>query len=256
MSGALVLAVAVRFGVARYPKGYAEWRVVTILAVVANVIPFAMFAWGEERVTSSMASVLNATTPLMTAAFAAIAMLPGERLNTRRVIGLLAGLVGVVIIVEPWRSGGGQVLGDLACIGAAACYGFGFVFTSRHITNRIPTMTAAVGQITAGAVLATLIACVTTATSNSAIHIDFEIAASVLTLGALGTGVAYLLFFHIIEVSGPTVASTVTFAMPFVGVVLGVLVLDESIGWNVALGGVVVIAGILAVRRKAAIQPL
>ncbi|MEY2468341.1 MAG: hypothetical protein QOF21_1039, partial [Actinomycetota bacterium] len=129
-------------------------------------------------------------------------------------------------------------------------------YTSRYVTNRIPTMTAAVGQISAGAVLAALVACVTTATSDSATHIDFEIAASVLTLGAVGTGVAYLLFFHIIEVSGPTVASTVTFAMPFVGVLLGVLVLDESIGWNVAVGGVIVIAGILAVRRRAAVQPL
>jgi drug/metabolite transporter (DMT)-like permease len=257
VSGAVVLGVAVRFGVARYPKGLYEWRVVALLALVSNVFPFALFAWGEERVTSSLASVLNATTPLWTAGLAAAAILPGEHLNLRRVAGLLTGMAGVVVIVEPWRSGGGQVLGELACVGAAACYGVGFVFTSRFITGKIPPMTAAVGQITAGAVLASAIAAGTTFTSNSATHVDFGIAASVVTLGAIGTGVAYLLFFHIIEMSGPTVASTVTFAMPFVGVLLGVLVLGESVGWNVALGGAIVIAGILLVRRKLVVdEPL
>jgi drug/metabolite transporter (DMT)-like permease len=257
VSGAVVLSVAVAFGVARYPKGAIEWRIVTVMALVSNVFPFALFAWGEERVTSSLASVLNATTPLWTAALAAIAFLPGERLNLRRSVGLVLGMAGVIVIVEPWRAGGGQVLGELACVGAAACYGVGFVYTSRFISGKIPPMTAAVGQITAGAVLASVIAAVTTATSSSATHVDLHIAAAIVTLGAVGTGVAYLLFFNLIENSGPTVASTVTFAMPFVGVLLGVLVLDETIGWNVAFGGLVVIAGIMLVRRRIVVpEPL
>ncbi len=254
VSGAIILGIAAAFGVARYPRGRDEWRVVILMALISNVFPFALFAWGEERVTSSLASVLNATTPLWTAAMAAAAMLPGEGLNVRRVAGLLSGLAGVVIIVEPWNSGGGQVLGELACVGAAACYGIGFVFTSRHISGKIPAITAAIGQITAGAVMASAIALVTTVASNSETHVDFGIAASVLALGSLGTGVAYLFFFHLIETSGPTAASTVTFAMPFVGVLLGVLVLDERVGWNVAVGGAIVIVGIVAVRRRVAVE--
>ncbi|MDP1795115.1 MAG: DMT family transporter [Acidimicrobiales bacterium] len=254
VTGALVLAVAVSFGVARYPRGWWEWRVVILMSLISNVVPFALFAWGEERVTSSLASVLNATTPLWTAGLAAAALLPGERLNIRRVTGLLAGMAGVVIIVEPWRSGGGEVLGELACVGAAACYGIGFVFTSRYITGKIPSITAAVGQITAGAVMASAIALVTTIASDAPTRVDFGIGASVVALGTLGTGVAYLFFFHLIETSGPTAASTVTFAMPFVGVLLGVLVLDEGVGWNVAVGGAVVIAGIVTVRRRVVIE--
>lgn len=254
LSGAFVLWVAVAFGAARYPKGRDEWRVVILMAVISNVFPFALFAWGEERVTSSMASVLNATTPLWTAGLAAAAMLPGERLSARRVVGLLLGLAGVVVIVEPWGSGGGQVLGELACVGAAACYGVGFVYTSRHITGKIPSMTAAVGQITAGAAIATVIAIATTLGTDATTHVDVEIAASVLTLGAVGTGIAYLLFFHLVETSGPTAASTVTFAMPVVGVLLGVVVLDERVGWNVAIGGAIVIAGIVAVRRRVVVE--
>ena len=255
VAGAAVLGVAVAFGVARYPKGWVEWRVVAVLAIVSNVVPFAMFAWGEERVTSSMASVLNATTPLFTAAVAAAAMVPNERLSARRVAGLLAGLAGVVVIVEPWRSGGGQVLGELACLSAAACYGFGFVITSRHVSGKIPAMTAAVGQISAGAVAATAVAVVATAAGSSDTTIDWQIAASVLALGVVGTGLAYLLFFRIIELSGPTVASTVTFAMPFVGVLLGVVVLHETVGWNVVLGGAIVIVGIVVVRRRTVYEP-
>jgi drug/metabolite transporter (DMT)-like permease len=197
---------------------------------------------------------LNATTPLWTAALAAAAFLPGERLNLRRSVGLLLGMAGVVVIVEPWRAGGGQVLGELACVGAAACYGVGFVYTSRFVSGKIPPMTAAVGQISAGAVVASVIAAVTMVTASGRTHVDLHIAASVLTLGAVGTGLAYLLFFNLIEMSGPTVASTVTFAMPFVGVLLGVLVLNETVGWNVALGGAVVIVGILLVRRRARVE--
>ncbi len=257
VAGALALAMAAAFGVARYPRGWGEWRVVAGLAVVANVLPFALFAWGEERVTSSLASVLNATTPLFTALLAAAAMLPGERLNPRRICGLLLGLGGVIVIVEPWNSGGGEVWGELACLAAAALYGVAFVYTARTITGRIPPLTAAIGQITAGAVMAVVVALVATASSNTTAHVDLRIAAAVVTLGAVGTGLAYLVFFHLIELGGPTAASTVTFAMPFVGVLLGVVVLDERVGWNVAIGGAIVIAGIITTRKRAVVvEPL
>jgi drug/metabolite transporter (DMT)-like permease len=253
-AGALALAIAAALGVARYPRGWQEWRIVTGLAVVANVIPFVLFAWGEQRVTSSLASVLIATTPLFTAMLAAAATLPGERLNRRRIAGLVLGLAGVVVIVRPWQSGGGEVLGELACLGAAAMYGVSFVYTARSITGRIPPLTAAIGQITAGAVMATVVALAASLGSDSVTHVDFHIAAAVVTLGAVGTGLAYLVFFHLIELGGPTAASTVTFAMPFVGVLLGVVVLDERVGWNVAIGGAVVIAGIVTVRRRVVVD--
>lgn len=254
LAGAVVLAFAVKLGAARYPVGVEEWKTVSILALASNVLPFALFAWGEERVTSSMASVLNATTPLWTALLAAAAMLPGERLNPRRVVGLVLGLAGVVVIVRPWGAGGGQVLGELACVGAAACYGLGFVYTSRRITGRIAPLSAAVGSVTAGAVMAVVLAVVATGVTGEMPRYEFGAAASVLALGAVGTGGAYLLFFSLIDLAGPTVASTVTFAMPFVGVLLGVVVLEEAVGWNVAVGGLVVLAGIMTVRRRIVVE--
>lgn len=248
--GAMALGIAVRFfGVARYPRGLDEWRLVAGQAVISNVIPFALFAWGEERVTSSLASVMNATTPLWTAALAALALVPGERLNLRRSAGLLLGMLGVVVILQPWNSGGGEVVGELACLGAGTMYGVGIVYTSKFISGRMPPMTAAVGQVTAGAAIAVVIAVVTTIVSHDTMHLETDIVLSVVTLGAVGTGLAFLLFMRLIEMNGPTAASTVTFLMPIVGVLLGVVVLDEKVGWNVAFGGVVVIAGVLLVRR-------
>ncbi|HUR76533.1 MAG TPA: DMT family transporter [Acidimicrobiales bacterium] len=257
VSGAAVLGVAVKFGAARYPRGLQDWKRVSILALASNVFPFALFAWGEQRVTSSLASVLNATTPLWTAVLAAAAMVPGERLSPRRGVGLLLGFAGVVVIVEPWQTGSGEVLGELACVAAAGCYGLGFVFTSRRITGRIPPLSAAVGSVTAGAAMSTVVAVLAILVTGDTPRFALDTTAAVLALGFFGTGLAYLFFFSLIDLAGPTVASTVTFAMPFVGVLLGVVVLDEHVGWNVGLGGLVVLTGILAVRRKITVgEPL
>ncbi len=221
------------------------------LAVIQNVIPFALFAWGQQRVTSSVASVMNATTPLWTAAFAAAATLPGERLTGRRVGALLAGLAGVAVIVEPWNGGGGgQIAGELACLAAAACYGVGFVFMSRNIMGKMHTMAAAVGQVTSGAAIASVLAVVVTVAGGPTPQVDAEIAGAVLALGALSTGLAFLLSFHLVDTTGPTATSAVTFLMPFVGVVLGVLVLDERLRWNLAAGGALVLLSAVRVRPK------
>jgi drug/metabolite transporter (DMT)-like permease len=255
LAGAAALSVAARLGFAAFPSTRREWSLVTTLSVIQNVIPFALFAWGEQRISSSSATMMNATTPLWTAAFAAGALLPGESMNRRRVGALLAGLAGVLVIVEPWSAGGGgEFLGDLACLGAAACYGVGFVFTSRYILGQMPTKAAAVGQIVSGAALALIIGVATTGATGDTPHFDAHILGAVLMLGALGTGVAFLLSFHLQETTGPTATSAVTFLMPFVGVLLGVVVLDESVGWNVALGGALVLVSAVRVRPKRLVE--
>ncbi len=253
--GAIALCIAVKLGFASFPSTRRQWSLVATLSVIQNVIPFALFAWGQERISSSSATVMNATTPLWTAAFAAAAMLPGESMSRRRVGALLAGLAGVIVIVEPWRSGGGdQLLGDLACLGAAACYGVGFIFTSRYILGHVPTRAAAVGQIVSGAVLALIIGIATTVATGDTPQFNARILGALLVLGALGTGIAFLLSFHLQATTGPTATAAVTFLMPFVGVLLAVFVLDESVGWNVALGGALVLLSAVRVRPKRVVE--
>ena len=247
--GASALSLAAVLGFASFPSTRREWLLVTTLSVIQNVVPFTLFAWGQERISSSSATIMNATTPLWTAAFAAAALLPGESLSRRRIGALLAGLAGVVVIVEPWRAGSGDaLLGDLACLSAAACYGVGFVFTSRYILGQMPTRAAAVGQIVSGSVLALLIGIVATAATGDTPHFDARIVGAILMLGALSTGIAFLLSFHLQETTGPTATAAVTFLMPFVGVLLALVVLDETVGWNVAIGGALVLLSAVRVR--------
>jgi drug/metabolite transporter (DMT)-like permease len=251
LAGAAALSVAAWLGHAAFPSTRRQWSLVTALSVMQNVIPFALFAWGQERISSSSATLMNATTPLWTAAFAAVAILPGESMNRRRIGALVAGLAGVVVIVEPWHAGsGGALAGDLACLAAAACYGVGFVFTSRYILGQMPTKAAAVGQIVSGAAIASVMGLVTTTVTGDTPQFDLQIVGAMLMLGALSTGLAFLLSFHLQETIGPTATSAVTFLMPFVGVLLGVLVLDESVGWNVVAGGALVLLSAVRVRPK------
>jgi drug/metabolite transporter (DMT)-like permease len=134
--GALVLLIALAARRQRLPRGRAVWGHLFVIALFGNSIPFLLLAEGETRISSVLAGIWNATTPLLTLVVATF-MLPDERPTPRRVAGLLAGFGGVLVVLGPWRSvGGGELLGQLMCLGAAACYGIGFPYTRRFLTGR------------------------------------------------------------------------------------------------------------------------
>jgi drug/metabolite transporter (DMT)-like permease len=241
--GALLLAAAVAAGAGRYPETLRAWGQLSVLAVLANVVPFVLFAWGEQRISSSLAGVLNATTPLCTAAIALFA-LRTERLTRAKAVGLVLGFSGAALIVRPWDDAAGSLPGQLACIGAALCYGVAFVYTRRVISGRIAPVTAAAGQVTVGAALALLIAAGGVVAGDPMPRLDLRVLGSIAALGILGTGVAYLLSFRLIELAGATTASMVTYVIPVVAVALGVLVLDEPVTWQLFVGAGIVITGI------------
>lgn len=254
--GALAMAAAVAGGGGRYPKGGRVWRDLAVLAVLANVVPFLLFAWAQQRVSSSLAGVLNATTPLCTALICVVA-LREERLTRTKALGLALGFAGAALIVRPWDDGAGSLSGQLACLGAAACYGFAFVYTKRVISGRVPPVTAAAGQVTVGAVIALVIAAGGVVAGGEPLpRGDIGVWAAVTALGLLGTGIAYLLSFRLIELAGATTASMVTYLIPVVAVCLGVVVLDEPVTWHLFVGAAIVIAGIaVAEGRRARVAP-
>ena len=186
--------------------------------MVANVLPFFLFAWGEQRVTSALAGVLNGATPLLTMLIGLV-VVPEERATLVRVVGLVAGFGGVVVIMAPWQSGAleGALGGKLACLGAAACYGMSFTYTRRFVTGRgVESHSLAAGQI----VLATALAAVITpVVARDAPSLTGPVVGAVLALGAGGTGVAYLLYYRLIHDVGATTASMVTYVIPVVAVV-------------------------------------
>lgn len=243
--GTAVLLVVLAGQRHRLPTDLTLWGHLVLMAVVANVVPFFLFAWAESgsRVTSGLAGVLNGTTPLLTLVIA-IAALPEERATRTRVAGIALGFTGVLLIIGPWRNGalGGQTAGLVACLVAAACYGVSFNYTRRLLSGRghAPVVLAC-GQLLAGTIIQ---ASVVAVASRHAPHLDVRVVGAVAALGALGTGLAYLLYYGLVEDVGATTASMVTYLIPVVAVILGVAILREPVTWNLFAGAAVVIGGV------------
>jgi drug/metabolite transporter (DMT)-like permease len=242
--GAIVLHLVLRREGLRLPTDGLMVRHFGLVAFFGAVLPFTLLAWGEERITSALTSVLNASTPMFTAA---IAVLAGqERLRRMQVGGLAIGIAGIAVAAGFGASdlSGSSVTGTVAALGAGACYGVAAVYVRRNLGGVSPIVAAA-GQLTMGSLLLAPVAVAT-----SALH-GVELApnrvGAVLLLGALGTGLAFVLYYRIIADLGPTKATLVTYIVPLVAVVAGIVVLDEPFEWRLVVGGVLTVAGIAGV---------
>lgn len=240
-AGVLLLICRVR-GL-RIPHEPVVWLHFVVAATVGNVIPFYLFGVGERSIDSGLAGMLNATTPLWTVA---VALLVGSEraMSLVRAAGFLIGFGGALVIFAPWRSGG-SVSGAVACLTAAALYGVLFVYAGRFLTGRdLPPTVLSAGQLTA----ATVVSALALPIGWAAPHVRADALSSVAVLGVLGTGFAYILNYRLLTDDGPTMASTVTYLIPVVAVLLGAVVLDEFLSLRALAGMVVVLAGVGLVR--------
>jgi drug/metabolite transporter (DMT)-like permease len=242
--GAAVLLALLAVSGDRLPRGRSTWGHLAVVAFLSNTIPFTLIAYGETHVSSVLAGIWNATTPLWTLAVATLA-LPDERPTRGRVAGMLVGFAGVVVVLGPWQGLGGSALtGQIMCAGAALCYGIGFPYMRRFLAGREASGAAlSAGQLTC----ATVQLGVATAFVGGSPHgVTPKVVAAILALGVLGTGLAYVLNFAIIRAAGATVASTVTYLIPLVSTVLGLVVLGEQVRWNEPVGAAIVLASMAA----------
>jgi drug/metabolite transporter (DMT)-like permease len=240
--GAIVLLIALAVTRQRLPAGRSVWGHLFVIALFGNSIPFLLLAEGETRISSVLAGIWNATTPLLTLVVATF-MLPDERPTPRRVAGLLAGFAGVLIVLGPWRSvAGGELLGQLMCLGAAACYGFAFPYTRRFVAGRPDSGTA----LSAGQLLwsSAQLGVVTVFVGGAPGALSLDPVLAMLALGVLGTGFAYILNYAVVRLAGATTASTVTYLVPLVSTALGIAVLGEHLVWNQPVGAAVVLASV------------
>jgi drug/metabolite transporter (DMT)-like permease len=245
--GAAVLVIVLSVRRQSLPQDSAFWRHVTVAALFGNVLPFTMLAWGEERITSALTAVLNASTPLFTAVAAAFVL--RDRLRPLQVAGLLLGLAGVGVAAGFTGAdvAHSSVLGSLASVGAGACYGIAFAYMRRHLTGVSP-MTASAGQLLAASVLLAPAAVFTTAVDG--IELSATRVTSIVLLGVVGTGLAYVLNYRVLAELGATKASLVTYLIPVVAVLVGVVVLDEPFSLRLVAGGVLIVAGIGIVHER------
>jgi drug/metabolite transporter (DMT)-like permease len=242
--GAAVLHLIVRRQGLALPTDRVTLRHFAVLGVVGCGLPFTLLAWGEQHITSALASVLNASTPLFTAVFAAV--VGADHLRRPQVLGLAAGIVGVSVAAGVGSSDlrGSSLAGTVAAILAGACYGVAFVYIRRH-AGGLPPLVGAAGQLTAGALLLTPFALVTSLSEG--ISLTPNRVGAIVLLGAVGTGLAFAINYGIVAELGPTKASLVTYLVPVVAVVAGIVVLGEPFQWRIPAGGALTIAGVAAV---------
>jgi drug/metabolite transporter (DMT)-like permease len=244
-AGALVLLVVLAIARDRLPRDPRLWGHLAVMAAVANVAPFTLFGYGEQRISSVLAGIWNATTPLV-ALPAAVLAFRTERMSVRRAVGVVLGFAGVLVVLGVWRGvGGAELTGQLMCLAAAACYGVAIPYQRRFVTDRPESglALAATQLLLATAQMAVLSALVAGAPPAPG-SLSADVIGSVLALGALGTGLAYVLLFRVIRAAGATTASTVTYVIPLFAILVGVLVLGEHIAWYEPVGGLVVLTGV------------
>jgi drug/metabolite transporter (DMT)-like permease len=247
--GGLTLGLIVLLTRSCMPREPVVYLHFLVIAITNCVVPHLAFAWAEQYVSSGLASIYNAVTPIATALMVTLAFRV-ERLNRGQVLGIAIGIAGVVAIIAPWQHDGfsGNLAGQLACLLAAVCYGFSFGYIRTFLSHRpIPGVSFAFLNIgVAGAIMLLL----TPVIAWQPVRLDASIVASLLTLGILGTGVAYIWHINVLRAWGPTNASTVTYITPVVGVLLGVLVLGETLSLNQPLGAALVLVGILFTQQR------
>lgn len=232
----------------RFPRGWRIWGHLFVAALIANAVPYVLFGVAEETVGSNVAGVLNATTPLWTLLLAVLLRVD-HSVTGWKAAGFALGFLGVVVIFAPWESASEIASwGGALCLAAAASYAVSYVYMSRFLTGRgISPLMLSASQLAAATVL---LAAALPIAGLEAPHWRFDAVASLLILGALGTGIAYVVNYRIIQDEGPTAASAVTYLLPIVAVILGWLALRESITTAILLGTGLILIGVTLSRRQ------
>ncbi|HZV78543.1 MAG TPA: DMT family transporter [Candidatus Binatus sp.] len=221
------------------------WVAFAVMGALNNMIPFVLLAWAETRISAGLASILNATTPMLSVIVAHVA--GQERLRSNRVLGPLCGLVGVGVLLAPdLRSGfHANGLAQLAVLGASLSYAVAGVFARRFSSAGIDPLTATVGQLCAAAALSTLLVLRAPADVLSLLHLQSYAWMALLFLALPATSLAYILYFRLIARAGATNALLVTLLVPASAVVLGALALGERLQMNDVAGMAVILAGLV-----------
>lgn len=239
--GAITLLIIVKVRKIALPKDKSTWRKLWIVALMLNVVPGILFAFAQQYVTSVVAGIINATTPLMTMVFMLL-LFREQKLKSEQIIGLLIGATGVMVVLGIWKGiGDNQLIGVVALLLAVSCYGYSFPYTTRKILplGLKPEAAATIQLCMAAITLLPLYLFDGIAEENYRLTPLL----AVLALGVLGSGFAYIWNFSIIAAAGGSIASTVTYVTPVVAVIVGWIFLGEQITWHEPIGAVFVILG-------------
>lgn len=239
--GALTLVFWARFKKIELPTDKKIWLHLWVVSLLLNVIPGVLFAFAETKVTSILAGIINAVTPLMTL-LAIMVAFREEKPKSFQVLGLMLGFVGVLTVLGVWQGLGENPLSAvLALLLAVTCYGFSFPYSRKFVLPRKlkPEAMAAV-QVSTGAV--TLLPFYLMDGIAKDEYRPGPVLA-MIALGVFGSGFAYIWNFKIMEAVGSAIASTVTYVTPVVAVIVGIIFLGEKVAWYEPVGAAIVLLG-------------
>jgi drug/metabolite transporter (DMT)-like permease len=249
-AGAAVLFAVMLVRRDKIPRSPRLWASITVAALFANAVPYLLFALAEQTVSSSTAGIINATTPLWTMMLA-LAVRHQQRITGWQAAGLVVGFAGAVLIFSPWQAASELFsTSGLECLAASVSYAVSYVYMDRFLARRgIGAIVLSACQLGAAAVM---LAVALTVSGVRTPHVTTQDIAALAVLGIVGTGFAYVLNYQIITSDGATAASMVTYLLPVVAIVLGVLVLSEAVTPAVLGGIALVLAGVALTRRRQA----
>ena len=210
----------------------AAWRWLVVVGLVNTAVPFWLLSWGEKRLDSGLASIIQGAVPIFNALLA-FAFFRELRVSGLKLAGLLIGFVGVALLVGAQPHG--KLLAAVAVVAMALCYAFGTLVAGRHLKGTPPLVVAL-----ASTVVATIAAAPAGIIQAPAGMWHGETIMAILVLGIVGTAIAYLLFFDLIRAAGPSYATLVTYLVPPIALAYGAIFLGESFG-AVAFGALALI---------------
>ena len=243
----MVMTILVYLTGERMPTSFKIWYEFIILGAVRSFIPFCLIVWAETQIPSSLASILNATTPIFTMILAHF-LTKDEHITPARAIGVLLGFGGVVIIIGPDALQGLSLkgVGQIAILGAAFSYGLSHVY-GRRFAN-LPAPVVAAGMLIGATVLSFPFAVIIEKPWTLSPGITSSIA--VIGLALFSTALGFLIYYRILKVSGANNASLVTFFIPISAIILGVSVLNEKLRWNSVSGLTLIILGSSIISKR------
>ncbi|MEY9871466.1 drug/metabolite transporter (DMT)-like permease [Streptacidiphilus sp. MAP12-33] len=246
-AGSAVLLVVLVARRQPLPRGVGLWVRLAVAAFLLNALPFALFAYSEQRIPSQLAGICNATSPLWGMLLSVVA-LSEDRPSRRRVAGLGLGFLGVLTVLGAWQGFHGvDPLGAVLALAASLSYPVGWIWVRRTLAGRPEShLTLTTGQLLLGTAQ---LGIVTVFATHLPAGFALAPTLSVLALGVLGTGLAFLLQYGLVAEVGPTTAQTVTYLTPLVATVAGVTLLGEALHWNTLVGAVIVLLGAALVQR-------
>ena len=242
----LALFVLIKFRkLGPFPRAYVG--IFLVIGLLNAALPFALTAWSIQYISSGMAAILNSTVPLFTLVFAFL-FIPEDKFTLLKLLGLLIGFGGVIMLVADKVSETFSIigLGQIAVLIAALSYASSAVIARKKAVRLEPEWQSFLQMSSAFLFLLPLALLTESPLAIPSLPITWLAA---LWMGVLGSGLGLMLFFNLLRKIGPTRTVLTSYLFPVVAVILGVLFLNEDIGWKMIIGGIMILGGVILVNR-------